>query len=554
MSAAPERDAPLSTGAKVGLSIAGLGVGSLAAFASVVAAGVVLLALAGMPLFSVMGGSAEILWMLHPDAAYHHLRFIAPTVLDERFADSPIVVTIPLFTFVGYVLAEAKTPDRLVNTARTVLGWMPGGLAIVCIIASAIFTVLTGGSGVTIIAIGGLLYPALRKQRYPDSFALGVVTTGGSVGLLLPGSIPLLIYALVAHVDFLELFKAVIVPGVLVIVLLSIYAAFVGSRQNIDRDPPKIGPMLTSLWEMKWELGIPVLLIVCLGSGVASSFDEAAGLVAFYAVIIEFFVYRDLDWRKDLVRIVKASMSLAGAIILILAMANALMNYVVDQHVPTKVLGFMLQIGIEHKWQFLIVMNLFLLMLGMLMEGFSAILVAVPLIVPFVADLGMRHPDEKMSPFQLAMIFLLNLEIAYCMPPLGLNLFIASFRFNRPISSLYKVVLPFIGILAVGLILVSYVPWYSNVAVAGDVAAAHAKAEKEGAPPRDAWMMECVQEDPTNPQPCSAEDRAKYPGGQMPTPAGAPAGTPTDDTLDNTDVDAGCNPDFGPCPTADGGK
>jgi len=554
MSAAPERDAPLSTGAKVGLSIAGLGVGSLAAFASVVAAGVVLLALAGMPLFSVMGGSAEILWMLHPDAAYHHLRFIAPTVLDERFADSPIVVTIPLFTFVGYVLAEAKTPDRLVNTARTVLGWMPGGLAIVCIIASAIFTVLTGGSGVTIIAIGGLLYPALRKQRYPDSFALGVVTTGGSVGLLLPGSIPLLIYALVAHVDFLELFKAVIVPGVLVIVLLSIYAAFVGSRQNIDRDPPKIGPMLTSLWEMKWELGIPVLLIVCLGSGVASSFDEAAGLVAFYAVIIEFFVYRDLDWRKDLVRIVKASMSLAGAIILILAMANALMNYVVDQHVPTKVLGFMLQIGIEHKWQFLIVMNLFLLMLGMLMEGFSAILVAVPLIVPFVADLGMRHPDEKMSPFQLAMIFLLNLEIAYCMPPLGLNLFIASFRFNRPISSLYKVVLPFIGILAVGLILVSYVPWYSNVAVAGDVAAAHAKAEKEGAPPRDAWMMECVQEDPTNPQPCSAEDRAKYPGGQMPTPAGAPAGTPTDDTLENTDVDAGCNPDFGPCPTADGGK
>jgi C4-dicarboxylate transporter, DctM subunit len=554
MSAAPERDAPLSTGAKVGLSIAVLGVGSLAAFASVVAAGVVLLALAGMPLFSVMGGSAEILWMLHPDAAYHHLRFIAPTVLDERFADSPIVVTIPLFTFVGYVLAEAKTPDRLVNTARTVLGWMPGGLAIVCIIASAIFTVLTGGSGVTIIAIGGLLYPALRKQRYPDSFALGVVTTGGSVGLLLPGSIPLLIYALVAHVDFLELFKAVVVPGVLVIVLLSIYAAFVGSRQNIDRDPPKIGPMLTSLWEMKWELGIPVLLIVCLGSGVASSFDEAAGLVAFYAVIIEFFVYRDLDWRKDLVRIVKASMSLAGAIILILAMANALMNYVVDQHVPTKVLGFMLQIGIEHKWQFLIVMNLFLLMLGMLMEGFSAILVAVPLIVPFVADLGMRHPDEKMSPFQLAMIFLLNLEIAYCMPPLGLNLFIASFRFNRPISSLYKVVLPFIGILAIGLILVSYVPWYSNVAVAGDVAAAHAKAEKEGAPPRDAWMMECVQEDPTNPQPCSAEDRAKYPGGQMPTPAGAPAGTPTDDTLDTTDVDAGCNPDFGPCPTADGGK
>jgi hypothetical protein len=278
--------------------------------------------------------------------------------------------------------------------------------------------------------------------------------------------------------------------------------------------------------------------------------------VAFYVVLVEFFIYKDLDWRKDLVRIVKASMSLAGAIILILAMANALMNYVVDQHVPTKVLQFMLTVGIEHRWQFLIVMNVFLLMLGMLMEGFSAILVAVPLIIPFVADLGTRHPDEKMSPFQLAMIFLLNLEIAYCMPPLGLNLFISSFRFNRPISSLYKVVLPFIGILGIGLMLVSYVPWYSNVAVAGDIKALHVKAEKDHVTPRDAWMMECVQEDPTNPQPCSAEDRAKYPGGQLPSTEGSSGGpaAPTDDTNPDEDVDAGCNPDFGPCPTADGGK
>ncbi|HEX4447941.1 MAG TPA: TRAP transporter large permease [Polyangiaceae bacterium] len=540
-----QHEGPLSTGAKIGLSAAGLVVLGIAVFGGVIAALMVTLALMGMPLFTVMGGSAEVLWLLHPDQAYHHLRFIAPTVLDERFADSPIVVTIPLFTFVGYVLAEARTPDRLVKAARTVLGWMPGGLAIVCIIASAVFTVLTGGSGVTIIAIGGLLYPSLRKQKYSEAFSLGVVTTGGSVGLLLPGSLPLLVYALIAHVDFLELFKAVLVPGTLVIVLLSMYATYVGRRQKIDRDPPELRTMVAALWDMKWELGIPVLLVVCLASGVAG-LDESAGIVALYVVIVEFFIYRDLDWRKDLVRIAKASMSLAGAIILILAMANALMNYVVDQHVPTTVLTFLLKIGIEHKWQFLIVMNLFLLMLGMLMEGFSAILVAVPLIIPFVADLGMRHPDEKMSPFQLAMIFLLNLEIAYCMPPLGLNLFIASFRFNRPISSLYKVVMPFVGILAVGLLLVSYVPWYSNVAIAGDVAAAHAKAEKEGAPPRDAWMMECVQEDPTNPQPCSAEDRAKYPNGQMPT---APGAAPTtDDTLDTGDVDAGCNPDFGPCP------
>jgi C4-dicarboxylate transporter DctM subunit len=562
MSASPD-DASGGTprAAKIGIAVGGLAVGGVAITGGLVAGLVVLLALVGTPLFAVMGGSAEILWFFHPDVAYHHLRFIAPTVLDERFADSPVTVTIPLYTFVGYILAEAKTPDRLVNAARTMLGWMPGGLAIVCIIASAVFTLLTGGSGVTIIAIGGLLYPALRKQKYSDEFSLGLVTTGGSVGLLLPGSLPLLVYALVAHVDFLELFKAVLVPGTLVIVLLSMYAAYIGARQHVDRDPPELHKIGVAIWDLKWELGIPVILLIGLGTGL-TSIDEAAGLVALYTVIIEFFVYRDLDWKKDLVRLAKASMSLAGAIILILAMANALMNYVIDQHVPTKVLAFMLNVGIEHKWQFLIVMNLFLLVLGMLMEGFSAILVAVPLIMPFVADLGNRHPDEKMSPFQLAMIFLLNLEIAYCMPPLGLNLFISSFRFNRPVASLYKVVMPFVGILVVGLVMVSYVPWFSNSAVAADVSAVRAKAAKDGVPPRDAWMMECVQDDPTNPQPCSPEDRAKYPGGVQATPDNPAAAGDTQDNPDLGGDDAGCNPDFGPCPTPgapaapapDGGK
>src|SRR5580693_1725683 len=193
-------EAEIPRGAKIGIGLAGAAVVFIAIAGSLTAGAVVLLALLGTPLFAVMGGSSEILWMLHPDAAYHHLRFIAPTVLDERFADNPVVVTIPLFTFVGYVLAEAKTPDRLVAAARTVLGWLPGGLAIVCVIVRAVFTVLTGGIGVTIIAIGGLLYPALRKQKYSEKFALGLVTTGGSVGLLLPMSLPLLVYALVAHV------------------------------------------------------------------------------------------------------------------------------------------------------------------------------------------------------------------------------------------------------------------------------------------------------------------------------------------------------------------
>jgi tripartite ATP-independent transporter DctM subunit len=527
--------------AKVGIGLAGLSVAFIAVAGSIIGGLVVLLALLGLPLFAVMGGSAEILWMLHPDAAYHHVRFLAPTVLDERFADNPVIVTIPLFTFVGYVLAEAKTPNRLVAAARAVLGWLPGGLAIVCVIASAVFTVLTGGSGVTIIAVGGLLYPALRMQGYSDKFALGLVTTGGSVGLLLP-SLPLTVYGLFAHVDLTLLFKAVLVPGTLIILALSAYCAIVASRETVPRERPQIDKMASAIWTLKWELGVVALLGACLGTGL-TTLDEAAGITAFYVVTIEFFIYRDLSWKTDLTRIAKASMMLAGAIIVILAMANALMNYVVDQHIPIKLLSFMVSVGIEHRWQFLIVMNIILLLLGMLMEGFSAIIVAVPLIIPFVADLGRRHVDEKMSPLQLAMIFLLNLEIAYCMPPLGLNLFLSSFRFNRPVSSLYKVVMPFVGILVVGLGMVSYVPWFSTVAITGDIAAARAGARKNGLPPLDAWIIECVQEDPNNPKPCSPEDRAAFPGGQ-PRAEAAPAGGGQAAPA----VDTECNPDFEDCP------
>src|SRR5580692_2940202 len=335
----PTAEGGASNLAKAGIGIAGAAVLLLAVLGGLTAALVVALAFLGTPLFAVMGGSAEILWLLHPDATYHHLRFIAPTVLDERFADSPILVTIPLFTFVGYVLAEAKTPDRLVAAARTVLGWMPGGLAIVAVIASAVFTVLTGGSGVTIIAVGGLLYPALRRQGYSDKFALGLVTTGGSVGLLLP-SLPLGVYGIVARIDLTVLFKAVLVPGTFIIFLLSVCCAIVGSREKVSREPPQLDKMMKAMWDLKWELGILALLGDGMGTGL-TSLDEAAGMTAFYVVIIEFFIYRDLSWKKDLARIAKASMTLAGAIILILAMANALMNYVVDQHVPMKVLEFM---------------------------------------------------------------------------------------------------------------------------------------------------------------------------------------------------------------------
>ncbi len=511
MSAAVTAPEKTSLGAKIGLSTVGAVIVGIGAVGGFFAAAVVALALLGTPLFAIMGGASELAWLFHRDPTFHHLRYIAPTVLDERFSDSPILVTIPLFTFVGYVMAESKTPDRIVRASSAFFGWMPGGLAIVCIVASAFFTTLTGGSGVTIVAIGGLLYPALRKQGYSDAFSLGLVTTGGSLGLLLPPSLPILVYSLVAGIDFNKTFKAGLIPGLLVMVLLGIYAAYVGAKEGVKRERPRLVEMRKALWLLKWELLIPVIILGGLGSGL-TSLDESAGLAALYTLAIEVWVYKDLSLKKDLPRIAKASMGLAGAVILILAMANALINYVIQETIPAKVLGFMLKLGLDQTWQFLIVMNIFLLILGMLMDGFSAILVAVPLILPFAARF-------TLGPFHLAMIFLLNLEIAYCCPPLGLNLFISSFRFNRPVVSLYRVVMPFAGILAMALILVSYVPRISDVLILGDIATARADAAKTKSPPRDAWIMECVQEDRTNPMPCSDEDKKLWPNGQPPESA-----------------------------------
>ena len=469
---------------------------------ALIALGVIALALLGTPLFAIMGGASELLWLTHHDATQQFLRRIAPNVMEERFADSPILVTIPLFTFVGYLMAESKAPDRIVRAASAFFGWLPGGLAMVCIVASAFFTTLTGGSGVTIVAIGGLLYPALRKQGYPDSYALGLVTTGGSLGLLLPPSLPILVYALVAGIDFNAAFKAGLIPGVLIMVLLAVHAAWVGHKHNVPRSRPDVREMGAALWLLKWELGVPVVILGGLGTHL-TSLDESAALTAVYTIVVEFFIHKDLSLKKDLPRVAKASMILAGAIILILAMANALINYVVNERIPAQVLDFMLGLGLTQTWQFLVVLNVFLVVIGMLMEGFSAILVAVPLILPFAARFNLH-------PFHLAMMFLLNLELAYCAPPLGLNLFIASFRFDKPLLRLYRIVLPFTGILAFGLFLVMYVPQLSTVLVDADIRAAYAEAEKRQEPPREAWLMQCVQEDRSNPRPCSAGDKARF--------------------------------------------
>lgn len=527
MSNAPQMatDVPNPKAARITFGIIGAVVAILGLLGGALVALVAALALLGAPLFAVMGGASELAWLSHADPEQQLLRRLAPEVFGSRFAGSPILTTIPLFTFVGYLMAESKTPERLVRAATAWVGWMPGGLAIVCVLASAVFTLFTGGSGVTIIAVGGLLLPALRQKGYSEKFALGLVTTGGSLGLLLPYALPLLVYAMVTTLDFQLVNKAVMLPGALVLLFFVVYAGYIGVKEKIPRVPFDAKEALAATWAFKWEMGVFVILVVGIKTNM-TDIDEAAGLVALYTLCIECFVYKDLSIKKDLVRVAKASMALAGAVILILAMANALTNYVVDQQIPNKVLDAMLKIGLDKTWQFLIVMNLFLLVLGMVMDGFSAILVAVPLVLPFAAHFGL-------GPFHVAIMFVLNLELAFSCPPLGLNLFISSFRFNKPVVSLYRIAMPFVGLLGLALLIITYMPRISNQLVLGDIAEWRRKAEADKRTPREAWRLECVQQDPSNPLPCSAEDKQKYPNGQMPETAVTP---------DPSTVDAGATP------------
>lgn len=513
-------DAPTPKGVRVAFGSIGGVVALLGAIGGALVAMVGALALLGTPLFAIMGGAAELAWLTHPNPDQQVLRRLASDVFGPYFAGSPILATIPLFTFVGYTMAEAKTAERLVRSASAWLGWLPGGLAIVCVIASAIFTLFTGGSGVTIIAVGGLLLPALRKSGYSEKFSLGLVTTGGSLGLLLPMALPLLVYAMISGLPLQLVNKAVILPGLFVLAVFCVYAVRIGIKEKIPSRPFQPMEALRSTWEFKWEIGIFVLLILGVATQM-TSIDEAAGFVALYTLAIEVFIYKDLTIKKDLVRIAKSSMSLAGAVILILAMANALINYVEYEHLPNRVLDAMLKSGFDKTWQFLIVLNVFLLVLGMIMDGFSAILVAVPLVLPFASYFGL-------GPFHVAIMFVLNLELAFSCPPLGLNLFIASFRFNRPVVSLYRIVPPFVGLLAFALLVVTYVPRMSSLLVESDIDKWRQQAKAENRIPSEAWFLECVQLDRNNPQPCSDADKKAFPNGKLPEAAVATPEVPVD--------------------------
>lgn len=410
------------------------------------AAGITLIALLGAPLFTVFGAVSMLAFSSEG---------IDPSVIMvdlNRIFTNPTLVAIPLFTFSGYMLAESKAPIRLVNLARSIFGTIPGGLAVVALVTSALFTAFTGASGVTIIALGGLLYPILLKEQYPEKFSLGLITTTGSLGLLFPPSLPIILYALVASISIDKLFAAGLIPGILLVVILTVYCIRQGKKFNLPKHPFAWSNVRAAFKGAAWELPLPVVVIVGIYSG-AFTATEAAAVTAFYVLIVEVFIYKDLKLFSDIPRVMRDSMTLVGAVLMIIGVAMGLTNFLIDQEVPNKLFETT-QKFIQSPTMFLVVLNVFLIIVGMMMDIFSAIIVVVPLIKPIAEAYGI-------NPVHLGIIFLTNLEIGYLTPPVGLNLFISSLRFKKPVFTVVRATLVYIGILLVALVIITYVPWLS---------------------------------------------------------------------------------------------
>ncbi|MFH1620429.1 MAG: TRAP transporter large permease [bacterium] len=406
---------------------------------------VILLALLGSPVFSLIGaGAVFAFWTADIDSS-------AVIVEMMRLASLPALIAIPLFTFAGYILAESKAPRRMLNLANALFGWMPGGIAIVALLTCAVFTAFTGASGVTIIALGGLLYPMLRKQGYPEKFTLGLMTTTGSLGLLFPPSLPIILYGLIAKVSIDKLFAAAAVPGILLIVILSAYALLTGRKCGVGKMPFSVAAVISSAREAAWEIPLPFIIIGGIYGGWFTA-SEAASVMAFYVLIAEVFIYRDLDLFRDIPGVAVKSMMLVGAIFMVLGAALGLTNYLIDAEIPGRLFAW-LHSFIDSKIVFLMVLNVFLLIVNMV-EIFSAIIIVVPIIAPVAAQYGV-------DPVHLGVIFLLNLEIGYMTPPLGLNLFLSSRRFDAKLTGLYAATFPFWLMLLGALALVTYAPGLS---------------------------------------------------------------------------------------------
>ncbi len=405
----------------------------------------VLLALLGAPLFAVIASSA--MWGYMQEG----IDLQAAVIEFYGIAEMPILLAIPLFTFAGYLLSESGAPRRLVRLTQALLGWLPAGLAVVSLAACAFFTAFTGASGVTIIALGALLFPALQQAGYPEKFNLGLITSAGSLGLLFAPSLPLILYGIVAEVSVEDLFLAGLLPGFLMLVMLSGYSVWKNRALRVPLADFSWKEVRAAVREAAWEIPLPFVVLGGIYSGYFA-ISEAAAVTALYVLIVDVGILREIPLRK-LPGIMRESMVLVGGILIILGMSLASTNYMIDAGVPQKLLAYVSQM-VTSQLSFLLLLLAFLLVLGAILDIFSAIVLVVPLILPVAIQFGIE-------PVHLGIVFLATMQLGYITPPVGLNLFIASYRFERPIVELYLSTLPFFVILLITVTLIALWPWLS---------------------------------------------------------------------------------------------
>ena len=409
--------------------------------------GLFLMAILGAPLFAVIGAGA-LIGFYSEDI---DLAVVAAEIY--RLAEMPVLLAIPLFTFAGYVLGESNASARLVRLSNALLNWLPGGLAIVTICACAFFTAFTGASGVTIVALGALLYPALKQGGYTNNFSLGLVTSSGSLGLLFAPSLPLILYGVVAQqlgqpVRIDDLFLAGILPGLLMLVCLSAWSIYCQGEAETPPQKFSWSEAGMAVREAAWELPLPFIVLGGIYSGYFAV-SEAAAVTALYVLVVEVAIKREIIW-SDIPRIMCDAMIMVGGILIILGVSLASTNFMIDTEVPTRIFET-IRAHVDNKWTFLILLNIFLLGLGTMLDIFSALVIVIPIILPIAIGYNIH-------PVHLGIIFLANMQLGYFTPPVGMNLFIASYRFKKTVIELYKATLPFFIILLTVVLIITYWP------------------------------------------------------------------------------------------------
>ena len=408
--------------------------------------------LLGVPVFAAMAGLTALLYFVHGEA------IVSVPTSALQLAKNASLPAVPLLTVAGYVLAAGGASKRLVTAFRALLGWLPGGMALMALVVCALFTTFTGGSGVTILAMGGLVLPLLIEEKYPEGFSIGLVTAAGSLGLLFYPSMPVILYGLVLQSaappgttppDIKHLFIAGAVPGVLIILLVAAYAVFMGVKSKAPRHRVNRAEAASALRGVAWDLMLPVIVFVTFGLGYATILETAA-IAALYTVLVETVVFRNLHPLRDLPKVFASGATLVGAVLLLLGMAFGLNEYLVLQQFPDALLEWV-QLHIHSQIGFLLALNVILLLLGSVLEMYSAIVAIAPLVAP----LGQAY---NVDPIHLGVVFLANLELGFLLPPMGLNLFLAASRFKKPLGEVYKQALPFLAIMSFGVLLVTYLP------------------------------------------------------------------------------------------------